>query len=85
METPTPQQQLTEAVDIMAQAQLELKRLRETNQHQHARLKMFDDVMMLLKMEPQRNGCCDNMHDSVYRIEKFIASTKMPQVEPPKK
>lgn len=58
--------------DLLRRAASEIKHLRNRNQIMSARLDMFDNVMMLFKAEPPRNGYSESL-DIVQELEKSVA------------
>jgi hypothetical protein len=61
---------------MLQEAVIELKSLRNQNQLMRARLDVFDSMMMVLRTEPARSGSGLMHPDVVYEIEKHLEAEK---------
>lgn len=65
-------------LQLLNEANVEIKRLRQRNYLMQARLEMFDNMMQLLNTRPPDNTV-GMSPDLTYEIDKFIESKKPEQ------
>lgn len=66
---------MQEALDLLKESANEIKSLRRRLELQHARLQMFDDMMLIFCSEPRRYGQGETI-DVAWKIDKFIEANK---------
>lgn len=73
---------MNQELQMLKYATKEIEQLRVENKVMGARLNMFDNIMMLLSIEPQRNGMMcspDVVHDLKKHIDNLESKEKAAQ------